>query len=60
LIHYPVPPHLSKAYGEMEFQAGKFPLSERMAQEVLSLPNGPHVSPAQVQAVIDAVRAFST
>jgi dTDP-4-amino-4,6-dideoxygalactose transaminase len=59
LIHYPVPPHLSQAYGEMDLKPGRFPISEGMARGVLSLPHGPHISPAQVQTVINAVRAFA-
>jgi dTDP-4-amino-4,6-dideoxygalactose transaminase len=58
LIHYPVPPHLSQAYGELGLKAGTFPISEAMAQRALSLPLGPHLLPAQLQAVMDAVRTF--
>jgi dTDP-3-amino-3,4,6-trideoxy-alpha-D-glucose transaminase len=58
LIHYPVPPHLSDAYGDMGFRKGDFPLTERMAETVLSVPMGPHVSPEQVPVVIEALRNF--
>lgn len=47
LIHYPVPPHLQKAYAELKYARGGFPISESMANEVLSLPIGPHMSPEQ-------------
>ena len=40
LIHYPVPPHLQAAYAEMGFGVGAFPVAERMAREVVSLPMG--------------------
>lgn len=40
LIHYPVPPHLQEAYAEMGFGVGAFPVAERMAGEVVSLPMG--------------------
>lgn len=43
MIHYPSPPHLQKAYEHLGYQAGSFPLAERMANEVLSLPMGPHL-----------------
>jgi dTDP-4-amino-4,6-dideoxygalactose transaminase len=59
LIHYPVPPHLSQAYGELGLKPGTFPISEGMARGVLSLPHGPHIPAAQVQTVIDAVRMFA-
>ncbi len=44
LIHYPIPPHLSKAYAPLGYQRGDFPITERIADEVLSLPIGPHLS----------------
>lgn len=40
LIHYPVPPHLQAAYAEMGFGVGAFPVAERIAGEVVSLPMG--------------------
>jgi len=59
LIHYPVPPHRSGAYAEE--WAGKpqpqLPVADTLANTVLSLPIGPHVSEEQVRAVIDAVNA---
>ena len=58
LIHYPVPPHLSEAYAEMGFKVGDFPVTERLARTVLSLPFGPHIPMEQVQAVIKAVKDF--
>ncbi|HET6846019.1 MAG TPA: DegT/DnrJ/EryC1/StrS family aminotransferase [Anaerolineales bacterium] len=58
LIHYPVPPHLSDAYADMGFRKGDFPLTERMAATVLSLPMGPHVSAQEAEEVIEALRQF--
>ncbi len=56
LIHYPVPPHLSKAYAEAGHPAGSFPISEEIAKTVLSLPCGPHFSPEQIDHVVATVR----
>jgi dTDP-4-amino-4,6-dideoxygalactose transaminase len=56
LIHYPIPPHLQAAYREMNKGAGSFPIAERLAQSVLSLPLGPHMSAAAVDQVIAVVR----
>lgn len=56
-IHYPTPPHLQGAYADMGLGAGSLPIAERLAGEVLSLPIGPHLGEAQVEAVIAAVRA---
>lgn len=49
LIHYPIPPHRQAAYADLGYAAGAFPLAERMAGEVLSLPMGPHLSLEQAK-----------
>lgn len=56
LIHYPIPPHLQQAYAEAGFGKGSFPLAERMADQVLSLPIGPSMGTAAVAEVLQAVR----
>jgi dTDP-4-amino-4,6-dideoxygalactose transaminase len=56
LIHYPVPPHLSDAYKELGFKKGDFPIAEEIAESVLSLPLGPHLTPTQVTSVATAVK----
>ena len=50
-IHYPTPPHRQGAYAAMNLPAGRFPVSERLASRVLSLPIGPTVSDAQLRHV---------
>lgn len=57
LIHYPVPPHRQQAYADLGFGPGSFPIAERLAESVLSLPMGPHLPDEQVQQVIEAVRS---
>jgi len=59
-IHYPVPPHLSPAYAGLGYRRGDFPLAERWADTVLSLPMGPHVDDAAAERVMEAVRAFES
>jgi dTDP-4-amino-4,6-dideoxygalactose transaminase len=59
LIHYPIPPHLSKAYAETGYRRGAFPLAERIADTILSLPIGPHLTDADQDRVIGAVRAWT-
>jgi len=56
LIHYPIPPHLQQAYAVGEWKQGNFPIAERMAGEVLSVPIGPQLRTVDVDAV---VRAFN-
>jgi len=53
-VHYPVPPHRSGAYADHGF--GPFPVAERLAAEVLSLPIGPQLPAAAVERVADALR----
>lgn len=57
-VHYPIPPHLSHAYRDAGWKRGDFPLAEKFAGEVLSLPIGPHATADQVDYVCTAVRDF--
>jgi dTDP-4-amino-4,6-dideoxygalactose transaminase len=54
-VHYPYPPHRQAAYADRGCATLSLPVSERLSGEVLSLPIGPHMSCAQVEAVIDAL-----
>lgn len=56
LIHYPVPPHLQRAY--QEWNERSYPLTEKIHEEVLSLPMGATLSMQAVQQVVDAVNSF--
>ena len=56
LIHYPIPPHRQQAYAQAGWGQGAFPLAERMANQVLSLPMGPHLGAQQVAMVIEAAK----
>ena len=58
LIHYPVPPHLSKAYVSAGHQPGAFPLAERIAETILSLPLGPQLTLEQIDRVAGVVTEF--
>ena len=59
LIHYPVPPHLEAPYAGPGSELVSLPIAEQLANEVLSLPMGPHLTENQVAWVIDAVRRFA-
>jgi dTDP-4-amino-4,6-dideoxygalactose transaminase len=50
-IHYPVPIHLQRAYESLRYRQGAFPVSERLAQEFVSLPMFPELSAEQVDFV---------
>ena len=56
LIHYPIPPHMQAAYSKLGYAQDAFPIARDMAGEVLSLPIGPHLSSAQIDAVCNALR----
>lgn len=51
-IHYPIPPHLQKAYADLPFNEGDFPISEKLHKTVLSLPISPVMSDESVEMVI--------
>jgi dTDP-4-amino-4,6-dideoxygalactose transaminase len=50
-IHYPIPIHLQPAYTSARYNEGDFPVSERMAKEVLSLPIFPELTKDQIDTV---------
>lgn len=58
LIHYPIPPHLSEAYVYLGYKKGDFPIAEKYADEVLSLPmyNGMMVEEQDI--VINSINMF--
>lgn len=58
LIHYPIPPHRQQAYADLDLPAGSFPIAESLAESVLSLPIGPHLSAVQQEQAITAVVEF--
>jgi len=55
-IHYPVPIHLQEAYRFLGHRAGSFPIAEHCADEFLSLPMYPELSPEQVRTVVDELK----
>lgn len=55
LIHYPIPPHKQQAYAAAKFHSDAFPIATNIANEVLSLPMGPHLDEVEVDRVIDAI-----
>lgn len=59
LIHYPTPCHLQPAFGHLGHRAGAFPLAERLAEEVVSLPLRPGLPLDTVGKIAQAVNAAS-
>jgi dTDP-4-amino-4,6-dideoxygalactose transaminase len=58
-IHYPVPVHLQPAYRDLGYRMGDFPITERFAEEVLSLPMYAELSRKAIGAVCEAIREFA-
>jgi len=58
-IHYPQPVHMQPAYKGRVRTATIMQVTERLAEEVLSLPMFPELSPASVSQVVDALQSFS-
>jgi dTDP-4-amino-4,6-dideoxygalactose transaminase len=57
-LHYPRPLHLQNAYRGLGLSRGDFPVSEKAADEILSLPMFPELTESQVGLVADAIRSF--
>ena len=57
-IHYPIPPHLQKAYSHLNFKKGDFPIAEKLANQSLSLPIYPGLSNDQVNYICDSIIEF--
>lgn len=58
LIHYPIPPHLQKAYAHLQIDNNALALTKSLSSEVLSLPIGPHLKVDHVQGVIKVIKKF--
>lgn len=56
LIHYPIPVHMQEAYADAGFKKGDFPVAEKIADEILSLPMFPHMTEDQVVQVTSALK----
>nr|WP_318702818.1 DegT/DnrJ/EryC1/StrS family aminotransferase [uncultured Acetatifactor sp.] len=58
IIHYPIPPHLSEAYAYLGLQRGSLPITEKCADEVLSIPLYNGMERSEQRLVIDALNSF--
>jgi dTDP-4-amino-4,6-dideoxygalactose transaminase len=57
-IHYPIPPHLAKCYEYLGHKKGEYPITERYANEVLSLPIYTGMTDDEVEYVIGKLNEF--
>lgn len=58
IIHYPVPPHLAKAYEYLGYQPGDLPVTEQYSNEVLSIPMYNGITEEEMQRVAEALNSF--
>jgi dTDP-4-amino-4,6-dideoxygalactose transaminase len=56
-IHYPVPIHLAPAFAGLGYAGGSFPVAERTADQLLSLPIFAEITPEQQQRIVDTLKA---
>jgi dTDP-4-amino-4,6-dideoxygalactose transaminase len=59
-LHYPIPLHLQKAYSNNGLGKGMFPITEKIASEILSLPMYPQLTEEQVEYVATTIKNFIT
>ena len=58
VIHYPIPPHLADCYKYLNHKRGDFPVAEKFADEVLSLPMFNSMTAAEINFVIETINNF--
>lgn len=58
IIHYPIPPHLQECYKYLGYKKGDFPITERLAKTVLSIPMYNGMTEEEQEYVIDALNKF--
>lgn len=59
-IHYPIPIHLQKAYKNLGYKKGDFPVTEKAAERILSLPIYPELSYKQQKYIINKLNEFKS
>ena len=57
-IHYPVPPHLAEAYSSLGFNHGSFPITEKEADTILSLPMYNGITELEQDYIVDRLNIF--
>lgn len=57
-LHYPLPLHLQKAYAHLGYKKGDFPVTENIADRLLSLPMFPELTREQIKYVVDSIKSF--
>ncbi len=58
VIHYPIPIHLSKSYLDLGYKTGDFPIVEKYADEIVSLPMFPGMRNEEIEYVVEVLKKF--
>ena len=57
MVYYPIPLHQQKAYRDARYKEGDFPVAERLATEVLSLPMHTELSEEQLEYIVNSLQS---
>jgi dTDP-4-amino-4,6-dideoxygalactose transaminase len=57
-IHYPIPIHQQEAYEKLGYRKGDFPVSEKNAEEILSIPIYPELTTGEIETVARCIKEF--
>jgi len=58
-IHYPIPLHLQPAYRYLGYKAGDFPITEKCAREIISLPMYPELDEGKIKKIAEVINKFT-
>jgi len=54
-VHYPMPLHLQECFEYLEYKKGDFPISEKLSQEIMSLPMNPYLSDDEINYIVESL-----
>lgn len=57
-IHYPIPIHLQRAYQDLGYQRGDFPITEQYADQILSLPMYAELTPEMIRHTVESISIY--
>lgn len=57
-LHYPIPIHLQEAYKTLGYSKGDFPVAEKMASEILSLPMFPELKESEIEYITEHIKKY--
>ena len=59
MVHYPIPLHLQEAYKPLNYKAGTFPFSEKLADQIVSLPMFPELTKQEIEYVCGMIKEWA-